>query len=138
MTKKSPAPKSPKAVDIHVGSRVRLGRTMSNVSQEKLGVSLGITFQQIQKYEKGTNRIGSSRLVEIATALDLPVSFFFEGLQEDKDGKKVVDPEFIQVVQSPAGSRLIKIFCEADVDQQDLIASLASTVVRKGKAEATQ
>ena len=73
-SKKQPNPK-----DIHVGSRVRLRRMMLGMSQEKLGESLGITFQQIQKYEKGTNRIGASRLQHIARVLSMQVSYFFEG-----------------------------------------------------------
>ena len=74
MTKKSPNP-----IDKHVGSRVRMRRMMVSMSQEKLGEKLGITFQQIQKYEKGTNRIGASRLQQIANVLGVPVGFFFEG-----------------------------------------------------------
>lgn len=74
MTKKSPNP-----IDKHVGSRVRMRRMMVSMSQEKLGENLGITFQQIQKYEKGTNRIGASRLQHISNVLGVPVSFFFEG-----------------------------------------------------------
>ena len=70
--------KKPNPIDIHVGSRVRLRRTMQGMSQEKLGDALGITFQQIQKYEKGSNRIGASRMQQIASALKVPVSFFFE------------------------------------------------------------
>lgn len=70
--------KSPNPIDVHVGSRVRLRRMMLGMSQEKLGDALGITFQQIQKYEKGTNRIGASRLQHIARVLTIPVSFFFE------------------------------------------------------------
>ena len=70
--------KQPNPIDIHVGSRVRLRRMMLGMSQEKLGENLGITFQQIQKYEKGTNRIGASRLQHIARVLSVPVSFFFE------------------------------------------------------------
>lgn len=70
--------KSPNPIDIHVGSRIRLRRMMLSMSQEKLGDALGITFQQIQKYEKGTNRVGASRLQHIATVLKVPVSFFFE------------------------------------------------------------
>ena len=71
--------KAPNPIDKHVGSRVRMRRMMIGMSQEKLGEQLGITFQQIQKYEKGTNRIGASRLQQIATVLAVPVSFFFEG-----------------------------------------------------------
>lgn len=70
--------KKPNPIDIHVGSRIRLRRTMLGMSQEKLGESLGITFQQIQKYEKGTNRVGASRLQAISGILNVPVSFFFE------------------------------------------------------------
>lgn len=74
----APKRKSPNPIDIQVGSRVRLRRTMEKMSQEKLGEALGVTFQQIQKYEKGTNRIGASRLQKIAETLKVPVSFFFE------------------------------------------------------------
>lgn len=70
--------KKPNPIDIHVGSRIRLRRTMLGMSQEKLGEALGITFQQIQKYEKGTNRVGASRLQNISSILNVPVSFFFE------------------------------------------------------------
>lgn len=75
--------KKPNPIDIHVGSRVRLRRTMLGMSQEKLGEHLGITFQQIQKYEKGANRIGASRLQEIARVLSTPISFFFEDAPGD-------------------------------------------------------
>jgi transcriptional regulator with XRE-family HTH domain len=70
--------KKPNPIDIHVGSRIRLRRNMLGMSQEKLGESLGITFQQIQKYEKGTNRVGASRLQAIASILNVSVAFFFE------------------------------------------------------------
>lgn len=96
-----PSKKKPNPIDIHVGSRVRLRRMMLGMSQEKLGESLGITFQQIQKYEKGTNRIGASRLQHIATIMQVPVAFFFEdapgggadarGAAEARPGSYVVD-----------------------------------------------
>ena len=70
--------REPNPIDIHVGGRVRLKRTMMGMSQEKLGDSLGITFQQVQKYEKGANRIGASRLQQISSVLKTPISFFFE------------------------------------------------------------
>jgi transcriptional regulator with XRE-family HTH domain len=73
------AKKTPNPTDKHVGSRVRMRRMMLNMSQEKLGDALGLTFQQVQKYEKGTNRIGASRLQQISNILQVPVSFFFEG-----------------------------------------------------------
>ena len=71
--------KTPNPIDKHVGARVRMRRMMLNMSQEKLGDALGLTFQQIQKYEKGTNRIGASRVQQISGILQVPVSFFFEG-----------------------------------------------------------
>ena len=71
--------KAPNPVDKYVGSRVRMRRIMLGMSQEKLGEALDLTFQQIQKYEKGTNRIGASRLQQISDILQVPVSFLFEG-----------------------------------------------------------
>jgi transcriptional regulator with XRE-family HTH domain len=72
-------PKMPNPTDQHVGSRVRMRRQMLGMSQEKLADALGLTFQQVQKYEKGTNRISSSRLQHIARILKVPVAFFFDG-----------------------------------------------------------
>ncbi len=69
-------------VDIHVGARVRLRRSILGMSQEKLGEELGVTFQQIQKYERGTNRMGASRLWDVSRVLDVPVQFFFEDMPE--------------------------------------------------------
>jgi transcriptional regulator with XRE-family HTH domain len=71
--------KAPNPIDKHVGSRVRMRRMMLGMTQEKLGAALDLTFQQVQKYEKGTNRIGASRLQQISHILQVPVSFFFEG-----------------------------------------------------------
>jgi transcriptional regulator with XRE-family HTH domain len=71
--------KIPNPIDKHVGARVRLRRMMLGMSQEKLGDGLDLTFQQVQKYEKGTNRIGASRLQQISNILQVPVAFFFEG-----------------------------------------------------------
>jgi transcriptional regulator with XRE-family HTH domain len=71
--------KAPNPVDKYVGSRVRMRRIMLGMSQEKLGEALGLTFQQVQKYEKGTNRVGASRIQQIAEVLQIPVSFLFDG-----------------------------------------------------------
>src|SRR6266576_4882651 len=78
------AKKAPNPIDKHVGSRVRMRRMMLSMSQEKLGDALGLTFQQVQKYEKGTNRIGASRLQQIANILKVPPQFFFEELPKSK------------------------------------------------------
>ncbi len=77
---------SPHPIDVHVGSRVRQRRTLLGLSQTALGEALGLTFQQIQKYERGENRIGASNLWKLTQALDVPVSFFFEGVAEDQAG----------------------------------------------------
>jgi len=76
-------PGVPNPVDVHVGSRVRLRRTLLGMSQERLGDAVGLTFQQIQKYERGANRIGASRLYELTRILDVPVSFFFDDMPEE-------------------------------------------------------
>jgi transcriptional regulator with XRE-family HTH domain len=73
----------PSPIDVHVGSRVRLRRTLLGMSQEKLGEALGLTFQQIQKYERGVNRIGASRLFDLARVLDVPIGFFFDDMPGD-------------------------------------------------------
>jgi transcriptional regulator with XRE-family HTH domain len=78
ITSERMAGKKPNPVDTHVGSRVRLRRMLLGMSQERLGESMGLTFQQVQKYEKGVNRIGASRLFQISRILDVPVQFFFE------------------------------------------------------------
>jgi transcriptional regulator with XRE-family HTH domain len=70
----------PSPIDVHVGSRVRLRRSLLGMSQEKLGAALGLTFQQVQKYERGTNRISASRLWDLSLILDVPVSFFFDAM----------------------------------------------------------
>ena len=74
--------RSPNPVDLHVGARVRMRRRLRGVSQEKLADSLGLTFQQVQKYERGANRISASKLYEIAASLQTPVGYFFEGLAD--------------------------------------------------------
>ena len=78
--------KSPDPIDIHVGQRVRARRKMLGLSQTQLGKELGVTFQQVQKYERGTNRIGSSRLFRMSTTLDVPVAYFFEGAETKLPG----------------------------------------------------
>jgi transcriptional regulator with XRE-family HTH domain len=94
MTKKAPNP-----IDKHVGSRVRMRRMMLGMSQEKLGDALALTFQQVQKYEKGTNRIGASRLQQISNILQVPVAFFFEGAPHIADGSIMTDA--LQTAPSP-------------------------------------
>ena len=76
----------PSPIDVHVGSRIRLRRTLLGLSQERLGEALGLTFQQVQKYERGVNRVGASRLFDLSRVLDVPISFFFDDMPETLAG----------------------------------------------------
>jgi len=78
--KRGSADEGPNAVDVHVGGRIRLRRTLLGMSQGMLAESVGLTFQQVQKYERGTNRVSASRLHEFSHVLDVPVSFFFDDM----------------------------------------------------------
>jgi len=107
--------KAPNPVDKYVGSRVRMRRIMLGMSQEKLGEALGLTFQQVQKYEKGTNRIGASRLQQISHILQVPVAFFFEGapnLQGQGDGlREAPSPAYVSdFLATSEGLSLTKAF----------------------------
>ena len=106
------AKKIPDPVDKHVGSRVKMRRLMLGMSQEKLGDALGLTFQQVQKYEKGTNRMGSSRLQQISNILKVPVTFFFEAVpgQSKLDGKAPSSTYVSDFLASSDGLSLIKAF----------------------------
>ncbi len=74
----------PSPIDVHVGSRIRLRRTLMGMSQERLGEALGLTFQQVQKYERGVNRVGASRLYDLSRVLDVPISFFFDDMPDPR------------------------------------------------------
>jgi len=90
-------------IDVHVGSRVRLRRVLIGMSQTELGNRLGLTFQQVQKYEKGLNRIGASRLYEISHVLGVPVTYFFEELEDNSGPDKPKAEKFaLSVKTAPA------------------------------------
>ncbi|ASV86466.1 MULTISPECIES: helix-turn-helix domain-containing protein [Ochrobactrum] len=132
--------KKPNPIDVHVGSRIRLRRNMLGLSQEKLGESLGITFQQIQKYEKGTNRVGASRLQAISSILTVPVAFFFEdapgsnptsqaGFAEDNEATYVVD-----FLNSNEGVQLTRAFTKiADPKVRRKIIDLVKSLAAEGE-----
>src|SRR5215469_2779167 len=107
--------KVPNPIDKHVGSRVRMRRMMLSMSQEKLGDALGLTFQQVQKYEKGANRIGASRLQQISGILQVPVSFFFDGAPslntQAEVGKGAPSPAYLSdFLTTSEGLALTKAF----------------------------
>jgi transcriptional regulator with XRE-family HTH domain len=112
MTKTSS--RGPNPIDIHVGSRIRLRRQLMKMSQEKLGDELGVTFQQVQKYERGANRVGASRLYRLSRVLEVPVQFFFEGLSDQAPVKTMADndqtPIVYDFIQSSDGVSLAESF----------------------------
>jgi len=110
------AKKAPNPTDKHVGARVRMRRLMLAMSQEKLGDALGLTFQQVQKYEKGANRIGASRLQQLSHILQVPVSFFFEGAPNvpgypSRDSAEAPSPAYVSdFLATSDGIALVKAF----------------------------
>lgn len=106
--------KSTSAIDVEIGSRVRMRRMSIGMSQEKLGEMLGLTFQQVQKYEKGSNRISVGRLVDIANILGVEIAFFFNGVRSDRTTSGFSEgdsPSYAsEVMQTPEGLHLIRTF----------------------------
>ena len=133
------AKKAPNPIDKHVGSRVRMRRMMLSMSQEKLGDALGLTFQQVQKYEKGTNRIGASRLQQISHILQVPVAFFFEGapsLHSQPDGlREAPSPAYVSdFLATSEGLALIKAFMR--IKESKLRRRIVDLVEQIGEKEA--
>jgi transcriptional regulator with XRE-family HTH domain len=111
------ATKVPNPIDTYVGSRVRMRRLMLSMSQEKLGDKLGITFQQVQKYEKGTNRVSASRLQAMSEILQVPVPFFFEGAPQIggrvRKGVEAPSPAYVSdFLANSDGLKLVKAFTQ--------------------------
>jgi transcriptional regulator with XRE-family HTH domain len=124
--------RDPNFVDAHVGNRVRLRRQLIGMSQEKLGELLGITFQQVQKYEKGSNRVSASRLHMMSKVLNVPIQFFFEGLQEpdDQSGFREADASMaVDVCATPEGVQLAKIMADiGNAAHRKLLVAIAKAV----------
>jgi transcriptional regulator with XRE-family HTH domain len=123
--------KSPNEIDKHIGSRVRARRIMLGMSQEKLADALGLTFQQVQKYEKGVNRIGASRLLHIAGILDVNIEFFSEGVPGRRAGGFSDDSLMAEFLTRSESDRLVRGFLKLKDDETrrrvaDLVDWLAS------------
>jgi transcriptional regulator with XRE-family HTH domain len=111
--------KASNPIDKHVGSRVRMRRIMLAMSQEKLGAALGLTFQQVQKYERGANRIGAGRLQQMSHILQVPVEFFFEGAPNasaphGSNGSTLSTVEIDDFISDSDGLKLIRAFVRID------------------------
>lgn len=120
--------RKPNPVDAHVGTRVRLRRMLLGMSQEKLGEHLGLTFQQVQKYEKGVNRIGASRLFDLSRVLGVPVQFFYDEAPTDFDGG--LAPGFAE--QRPAESNVIEFLSTREgLELNKAFVKIADSRVRR-------
>lgn len=119
---------NPHPVDVHVGKRLRLRRSILGMSQEAIGKSIGVTFQQIQKYERGINRMGASRLYDFGRALNVPVSYFFEGFGD------YVQPDAMEL---SAAENESKVFEHEDINSRETLeimrvySRIKSPAVRK-------
>ena len=126
--------KSASAIDKYVGSRVRMRRMLIGMSQEKLGEALGITFQQIQKYEKGSNRIGASRLHHIASVLGVDVEFFFQGVPAAPGSEESTRVSLAEFLALPESDRLVQTFARLPEDARRKVVDLVELLA--GGAEA--
>ena len=131
---------APNPVDSHVGSRIRMRRKILGVSQEKLAESLGLTFQQVQKYERGANRVSASKLYQIAKALEAPILYFFEGLPDPTSEKNNtidlgVDRIVSALLMTPEGLELATLFPRIDeTSVRRRLLDLVRALVNESKA----
>jgi len=135
------SPKAPGALDRYVGTRMRVRRLEIGMSQEKLGEALGITFQQVQKYEKGTNRVSISRLHQIAQALETPLSYFYEGGGDGAESQgSFGDPELAGVaadfLKLAEGRALMRSFVAMTSAQRRQVAEFARQLAGDSDAPA--
>jgi transcriptional regulator with XRE-family HTH domain len=119
------SPRSATNVDLHVGARVRERRVVIGWSQEKLAETLGLTFQQVQKYEKGINRIGASRLYEIARTLGVPISYFFDEIDEGVEHTPASSP-IAEMLSTKDGVEMASAFCRiTDMNKRRALLGVA-------------
>jgi transcriptional regulator with XRE-family HTH domain len=124
----------PDPIDIHVGKRIKLRRTLVGISQERLANALGLTFQQVQKYECGTNRVSASKLYEIAKALDIEVAFFFDELPSTtKAAEALQDP-----MHSAFAMRLVQAARRVDPASLEHLMALVERLPRRTDGQALQ
>jgi len=136
--RKAPKREGPHPIDRHVGARVKLRRMILGMSQDALGKALGLTFQQIQKYEKGINRIGASRLFELSGLLDVPIQFFYDDYGDATSrATGFAEPDaaetFMELVNSPEGVQLCRYFAEIkDPKVKRRVLDLVKTISETG------
>jgi transcriptional regulator with XRE-family HTH domain len=123
------------AIDVHIGHRIRLRRKELKLSQAALGEAIGVTCEQIQGYEKGTDRVGAQRLQAIAAALQAPISFFFEEIPGSKRLPKSSTPNFVdELLADQRGLELARLFVAiTDTAARDAVLVLAEMFARRAK-----
>lgn len=124
-------PRTPNAVDLHVGARIRMRRKTLKMSQDELAEALGLTFQQVQKYENASNRVSSSKLWDIAQKLDVPIAFFFEGLSDEASGRVATDPVAsitVTLTNTPGGIDLAEAFPRIPAGSRRQLVNLAQSM----------
>src|SRR5437762_10680785 len=125
--------KAPDARDVEVGRRIRSQRLVSRMSQTELANALGVTFQQVQKYEKGVNRVGAGRLAKIADTLGVPISFFFDGAPGPKTTAGNVN-EALGLIRTAGSLRLVRAFENMPADARGHFLALVEMVGDRGPA----
>ena len=127
-------PKEPKMMDKHVGARIRSRRIMLEMSQEKLAAALGVTFQQVQKYEKGVNRVGASRLAQLADALQVAIPWFFEGEGAPRQGGDGSENLIDQFIATSQGVALVRAFISIeDVGTRRAVVALVERIADRSE-----
>lgn len=137
---KSPQNEALRPVDAYIGSRIRLRRTQLGYSQEKLAGLIGLTFQQVQKYERGANRVGGSRLFQLSRVLDVPPGFFFDAMPEEiaaTGGEKSNAGIKVEGRASKAGLGLMRSYQKLDPDLQKALCNLVKKMSRLTAARAS-
>lgn len=125
--------KRPQAIDVLVGSNIRIRRLERKISQTKLAHAIGVTFQQVQKYEKGTNRVGASRLTRIANMLEVPVASFFVGAQGNDWSEQDLDDSPVKLLAEPYALRLAQAFVAIkDLDLRRSLVDVIEIISAKG------
>jgi transcriptional regulator with XRE-family HTH domain len=131
-------PKSPDPVDMHVGARIRMRREDLRISQDTLSKAIGVTFQQVQKYERGQNRISASRLTRVARTLKTPIAWFFDGIEVDAD-KPAIEGEgadlFRRIVLSPGGQRLALAYLDLGAEDRGVALTVVERLAALAKPE---
>jgi transcriptional regulator with XRE-family HTH domain len=124
----------PNPIDVHVGKRIRMRRLLLGMNQETLANALGLTFQQVQKYEGGANRVSASRLSAMADILDVPISFFFGDLQPDEAGATPEQQKWRERMERPETIELIRLYYEIrDPQVRHQFLELAKSIASSGK-----